>query len=235
MENGMEDRIQKLKMAEPKHQRKEPGMTSRVAHYHITDAAPSFGRAQAKSIMGAIAEAALPPALSKPGTSPLVTRQSEKDAGVSSEMRAFLREYLADEFLLTPKNRDTLTAYWYITSECLAQASLARREAAEKPEEVIRLTWPAQSLFELNYQILPASFSSCQQRIHMPFRGLTYSAEIGWIDDEGDFVPVLRSNRSDCPKNFSRDSDSATSPDAMSPEIENSGRENGAMREIQAA
>jgi len=123
---------------------------------------------------------------------------------VSSEMRSFLKEYLSDEFLLTPKNRDTLTGYWYLTSIRAAEAALQGKDPEKTYREVIRLTWSAQSLFDLNYVILPASFASCQERIRIPFRGLSYHAEIGWLDDEGAFLPVLASNRSDCPKNFNR-------------------------------
>jgi len=151
----------------------------------------------------------------------------KSDYGASPEMRSFLREYLSDEFLLTPKNRDTLTGYWYITPEHLAEKVLQQRRPREKYSEAIRLSWTARSLFDLNYVILPASLASCQQRLHMPFRGLCYHADIGWIDDEGDFISILCSNPSDSPKNFSRDFKNSAVPETelRSPEIENA--ENG--------
>jgi hypothetical protein len=129
---------------------------------------------------------------------------NKKDCCPSTGMAEFLREYLPDEFMLTAKGRNVVRGYWHITPTRLASMSTEWKPMGTGCQEAIRLTWPAQTLWDDNYLILPISFSSCHQCIPVPIEGISYQAEIGWISDEGYFVSILTSNWSDCSKNFDR-------------------------------
>jgi hypothetical protein len=241
VESGTKSKIETPTVIQTNQESKDR-VTSRIATYHLSDAFPAKG---VKKTLGAEPVVSgkkripgMPPlspslpsdwgyvslkAIPKNESQPTLSLKSEY--GVSPEMRSFLREYLSDEFLLTPKNRETLTAYWYLTPERIAERALQKQQG-KKYSDVIRLSWTARSLFDLNYVIVPASLTSCQQRLHMPFRGLSYCAEIGWIDDEGEFISVLCSNPSDCPKNFSRDFKNSETPEVERSPSETSEIEN---------
>lgn len=114
----------------------------------------------------------------------------------SSEMRMILQEFLSDQCLLTTKNQHTLCCYWNITEGCKAKMIL-QMLIDEECREAIRLTWHARALFDVNYQILPVTFTSGHEYLDVPFAHQSYQAEIGWIRTEGEFISILTSNRSE--------------------------------------
>jgi len=104
-----------------------------------------------------------------------------------------LREYFPDEFLLTAKNHKILACFWAISSNRLAEM-MSERRADLKYQEIIRLTWSEQSLFDPNYKLLPTTFSSRREWISVPFPSASYRAELGWLGKDGGFISVLISN-----------------------------------------
>ena len=111
-------------------------------------------------------------------------------------MLSLLREYLQDEFILTVKNPHTLCGYWEITPDYFEAVSLKKHKDLEY-REAIRLSWPEKSMFDLNYTVIPVSFSAHHDCLPVPIPGLTYQAELGWIGEDGSFIPILVSNPSE--------------------------------------
>ena len=120
----------------------------------------------------------------------------EVEIGISAETLSILREYLQDEFVLTARNKQTLCGYWEITEDHFDSMACKRKKDL-KYHETIRLSWPEQSMFDLNYTIHPVSFSSHHEYLPVPVPGLRYTAELGWLGEDGSFIPVLVSNRSE--------------------------------------
>ncbi len=107
-----------------------------------------------------------------------------------------LPEFGHDTFVLTRRNLTELFAYWEISPARLI-AGEAKKRAGEEYAEVIRLSWPPASLFAVNFSFFPIAFHTRRSALRVPFEGLAYQAEIGWLGSQGDFIPVLASNRSD--------------------------------------
>src|SRR4051812_48085936 len=124
----------------------------------------------------------------------MATMTSREATQISLEKPYAASGCLQDEFVLAPRNEHTLYGYWAVTRERIEKA--AERLGGRECREVIRLTWSAQSLFDLNFIFWPVSFASNGESLRVPFSGLAYTAELGWIDSEGNFISLLSSNES---------------------------------------
>lgn len=103
--------------------------------------------------------------------------------------------YFPSTLILMTRDPDELFANWEFTPAQLAHAK-AQRVYGEEYREVIRLSWPPRSLFDVNFTFLPVSFDSRRANLRVPYPGFSYRAEIGWLGSNGDFIPILVSNQS---------------------------------------
>lgn len=107
--------------------------------------------------------------------------------------------YGEDRLVLMAKDPGTLFAYWEITPARTAAAEAAMRPG-EEYREVLRLDWTVRELFETNYALLPVSFAARRWYLRVPYPGLTYQLELGWLGSQGHYIPLLQSNPSDAPE-----------------------------------
>jgi hypothetical protein len=57
-------------------------------------------------------------------------------------------------------------------------------------------------LFDTNFTMLPVQLDSRKWYMKVPYPGITYHVEIGWLSDHGHFIPILVSNPSDAPETW---------------------------------
>jgi hypothetical protein len=109
--------------------------------------------------------------------------------------------YGEDRLVLMTKDPEYLFAYWEITPERAA----AGRDAmvnGEEYREAIRLNWSARDLFDANYLLLPITHAARKWYMRVPFSGIAYQVEIGWLGSQGHFISMLTSNPSDAPESW---------------------------------
>lgn len=92
-----------------------------------------------------------------------------------------------------------LFGYWEITAESLA-AKEAEQQSGEEYGEVLRLTWPQRSLFDRNFVFVPVSLAARRAYCRVPFPGIIYRAELGWLSSKGTFIALLDSNECESPE-----------------------------------
>jgi hypothetical protein len=115
------------------------------------------------------------------------------ESGFPEHVPALPEGYLRDEFVLMTRDPALLFGYWEMTPGRVASKA-AEKRSDEEYAEVFRLSWPARTLFDLNFALLPVAFSDRRAYLQAPFPGLVYRAEIGWLGSRGNFIPVLASN-----------------------------------------
>ena len=65
------------------------------------------------------------------------------------------------------------------------------------------MNWIASDLFAPNFALLPVSLDARKGYLRVPYSGLSYQVEIGWVSEQGHFISILgRSNRSDAPESW---------------------------------
>lgn len=128
-------------------------------------------------------------------------RDVERPYGFSPETPELPSFYGEDRFVLMTKDPDTLFAYWEITPARKTESEKAMRQGAQY-QEALRLNWPARALFENNVAVFPITFASRKWYVRVPASGLSYHADIGWLADDGHFIPLMTSNRSDAPESW---------------------------------
>lgn len=128
-------------------------------------------------------------------------RDVERSYGFSPETPELPAAYGEDRLVLMTRDPETLFAYWEITPARKREAEKAMRRG-EQYQEALRINWPARTIFENNFVIFPVTFTSRKWYVRVPFAGLSYHADIGWLGDRGHFVPMITSNLSDTPESW---------------------------------
>ena len=109
--------------------------------------------------------------------------------------------YLRDRLVLMTQEPDYLFSYWEITTAQLTRKS-AEKRVGEEYREALKLNWPPRSLFDQGFVILPVPLSARRWYLQVPFAGLSYQVEIGWLSSKGEFISILTSNESEAPESW---------------------------------
>lgn len=124
-----------------------------------------------------------------------------KNHGFPEHIPDLPENYLRDRLVLMTQEPDYLFSYWEITTAQLTRKSGEKRKG-EQYSEALKLNWPARSLFDQGFVILPVSLSARRWYLQVPFPGLSYQVEIGWLSDKGEFISILASNESEAPESW---------------------------------
>jgi hypothetical protein len=124
-----------------------------------------------------------------------------KEHGFPLEDPELPQSYGRDRLVLMTQEPDILFSYWELTSPQLQKKGAEKGRSGEY-REALKLNWPAQSLFDPSFTLLPISFSARRWYIKVPFPGLVYQVEIGWLGSQGDFISILHSNASESPESW---------------------------------
>jgi hypothetical protein len=123
------------------------------------------------------------------------------EAGFPAETPELPESYGIDRVTLMVKDPDILFSYWELTPGLLAQKS-GEKHTGEEYREAIKLNWPARSLFDMNFALLPVSFGSRRWYLRAPIPGLVYNVELGWLSEAGHFISLLRSEEAALPETW---------------------------------
>lgn len=126
----------------------------------------------------------------------------ERTHGFPENVPELPENYLRDRLVLMTQEPDYLFSYWEITPDQLTRKESEKRKE-EEYHEALRLNWPPRSLFDQGFLILPVSLSARRWYLQVPFPGLSYQVEIGWLSDKGEFISILGSNESETPESWS--------------------------------
>ncbi len=126
---------------------------------------------------------------------------ASKKSGSVRELPGLPENYGRDKLVLMSKDPDQLFVHWEITPALLSAREGEKRKG-EEYREVFRLNWPARSLFDVNFAMLPASFVSRRWYLRIPYPGLTYRVDLGWLGNGGHFISVLGSNEAEAPESW---------------------------------
>lgn len=137
------------------------------------------------------------PATHRPKTFPV--HDVEHAYGFPAQAPELPDTYGEDRLVLMTKDPEYLFAYWEVTPGKKAAGEKAKRRG-EQYREALRLNWTARDIFEHNFAILPVSHAARKWYLRVPFSGLSYQVELGWLGESGHFVPLLGSNPSDAPE-----------------------------------
>jgi hypothetical protein len=124
-----------------------------------------------------------------------------RESGFPAEAPELPKEYHRDQLVLMTQKPDYLFGYWEITPELLAVKE-RKKHKGEKYREAMKLNWRARSLFEDNYAILPVSLEARRWYVRVPFSGISYQVEIGWLGSRGHFISILDSNETETPESW---------------------------------
>ncbi len=191
--------------------------TPRRASTKATPPKPAAHAAEetAKKVVGTVARKAAPaptpstpstprPTSKRPATSRPVAfpaRDVERPYGFPPETPELPAVYGENRFVLMTKDPETLFAYWEITPALKNECEKGMRRG-ENYQEALRLNWPARDIFDNNFVVFPVAFTARKWYVRVPFPGLSYHAEIGWLGGNGHFVPLMTSNPSDAPESW---------------------------------
>jgi hypothetical protein len=130
--------------------------------------------------------------------------ETARGFGFPEETPELPEAYGEDRLVLMTKDPEYLFAYWEITPERRALAERAKHER-EEYREALRLTWTSADLLEDSFVLLPVSLDAKRWYLRVPFSGLSYHIEIGWLGEQGHFISVLgSSNPSDAPESWAK-------------------------------
>jgi hypothetical protein len=130
--------------------------------------------------------------------------ETARGFGFPEETPELPESYGEDRLVLMTKDPEYLFAYWEITPERRALAERAKHER-EEYREALRLTWTSADLLEDSFVLLPVSLDAKRWYLRVPFSGLSYHVEIGWLGEQGHFISVLgSSNPSDAPESWAK-------------------------------
>ena len=124
-----------------------------------------------------------------------------KNHGFPEHIPELPENYLRDRLVLMTQEPDYLFSYWEITTAQLTRKSGEKRKG-EQYSDALKLNWPARSLFDQGFVILPVSLSARRWYLQVPFPGLSYQVEIGWLSSKGEFISILASNESEAPESW---------------------------------
>jgi hypothetical protein len=128
-------------------------------------------------------------------------RDLARGFGFSADTPDLPELYGEDRLVLMTKDPEYLFAYWEITPERQAAGEKAMR-AGEEYREALRLNWTARDLFDANYTLMPVSLAARKWYLRVPYSGIPYQIEIGWLGSQGHFISLLMSNPSDAPESW---------------------------------
>jgi hypothetical protein len=128
-------------------------------------------------------------------------RDVERGFGFPADVPELPGLYGEDRLVLMTKDPEYLFAYWEVTPEKLASGEKVKRRG-EEYREALRLNWASRDIFERNFAVLPVSLGARKWYLRVPFSGLAYQVEIGWLGETGHFISLLTSNPSDAPESW---------------------------------
>lgn len=130
--------------------------------------------------------------------------ETARSFGFPEETPELPESYGEDRLVLMTKDPEYLFAYWDVTPERLALAERAKRDN-EDYREALRLTWTSADLLEDSFVLIPVALDAKRWYLRVPFSGLSYYVEIGWLGNQGHFISLLgSSNPSDAPESWSK-------------------------------
>jgi hypothetical protein len=121
--------------------------------------------------------------------------------GFPAEAPVIPEFYGEDRLVLMAKDPEYLFAYWEITPERQAEGEKAKLQG-EEYREAMRLNWAARDLFDANYVLMPVTHAARKWYMRVPYSGIAYHVEIGWLGSQGHFISLLTSNPSDAPESW---------------------------------
>ena len=128
-------------------------------------------------------------------------RHESHGFGFPAETPEIPELYGEDQVVLMTKDPEYLFAYWEITPAKMAHAE-KNKQKGEEYREAMRLNWAARDLFEKNFTVLPVSLAARKWYLRVPFSGLSYQIELGWLSEHGHFISLMTSNPSDAPESW---------------------------------
>jgi len=128
-------------------------------------------------------------------------QEAELNFGFPTDTPELPELYGEDRLVLMTKDPEYLFAYWEITPEKRAEGERAKRRN-EEYREAVRLNWTARDIFERNFAVLPVALDSRKWYLRVPFSGLAYQIELGWLGESGHFIALMASNPSDAPESW---------------------------------
>ncbi len=166
-----------------------------------------------KPVKSAAKVAAKPAAKSKATAAPIAVKKVSRPArpkvfeqapvirefGFPADVPELPKNYGRDKLVLMTQDPDYLFSYWEITPHQLMSKE-SEKHKGEEYQEALKLNWPARSLFEENYALLPVSLDARRWYLRVPFPGLPYQVEIGWLGNRGHFISILGSNETESPE-----------------------------------
>jgi|GEM_PF-2606348 len=155
--------------------------------------------ARPRQAAAAVGGAKKAPTLRRPKTFP--AHEAKHAFGFPADAPELPDTYGEDRLVLMTKDPEYLFAYWELTPGKLAAGHKAKRRG-EDYREALRLNWASRDIFERNFAVLPISLTSRKWYLRVPFSGLAYQVEIGWLGESGHFVSLLTSNPSDAPESW---------------------------------
>ncbi len=124
-----------------------------------------------------------------------------RDHGFPVDVPELPEKYLRDRLVLMTQEPDTLFSYWEITPARIVVKE-GEKHKGEEYREVMKLNWQARSLFDENFVLIPVSLAARRWYLRVPFPGLSYQVEIGWLGNSGHFISILDSNTSESPESW---------------------------------
>jgi hypothetical protein len=128
-------------------------------------------------------------------------RDVERAFGFPADTPELPERYGEDRLVLMTKDPEYLFAYWELTPEKMATAEKIKRRG-EDYREALRLNWDSRDIFERNFAVMPVTLNARKWYLRVPFSGLAYQVEIGWLGESGHFISLLTSNPSDAPESW---------------------------------
>ena len=132
---------------------------------------------------------------------------TEKDFGFPIQNPELPGEYGKDRFVLMARDPNWLFGYWEITPALLMAKEILRSND-EEYTDVLRLMWQPRSLFDANFALLSVSLAASRSYWKVPFSGMSYRADLGWLGSKGTFISILISGECVLPE----ESEGATLP-----------------------
>lgn len=127
----------------------------------------------------------------------------EKDFGFPDSTPDLPSAYDRDTLVLMAQDPQYFFAYWELTPSLFELRSLEKVDGHEYAE-VLKLNWEPRSLFDQNFRFIPISFQARRWYLAAPFENATLDVELGWLGDQGHFIPLLRSNTAQNPETWEK-------------------------------
>lgn len=127
--------------------------------------------------------------------------EAEHPFGFPDAAPVLPESYGLDRLVLMPKDPEYMFSYWEITPARLEEKARERKPDTEY-RETMRIGWEAQSLFEPNFIFAAVRLDARKWYFAVPRVGRVYRVELGWLNGEGHFISILKSNPSEFPESW---------------------------------